>query len=325
MAINGAELPRLVEQLSRVGRVCSLEDIAMSCNIAAAVDVLLRQEVQELLACPFNEAVLVCYQCDGWATEVGARASEADGSCKVLRAGKSRVEFLLQHIYIRIRRTHGPDACSMIVGSPMQLNRGKTSWNGFSACCEFFDLIKPGDAHAIVMTLYVMDGLIHTANKRMFRVRHELAHHPDHAAEAEGEVDLIDQLCDWNLHMRCKSHAAQLAVFGALKPFSSEEDVSRDAHNCIRCLRSNSDDLMSHLDAMMVQCVRFTERSHDGSDVACFWKSRGVRDEMLGLFCKVDPVFSDGCLHVGLELATEQDSGRWLKRHVLVVWLLRVC
>ncbi len=216
----------------------------------------------------------------------------------------------MQHIYIRIRRSHGPDVCSMIVGAPLQLNKGKTAWNGFSALCEFFDLIKPGEAHTIIMTLYVIDGLNHKAGKRMLRVRHELADHPDHVAEVEGEVDSIAQLCDWNVHMRCKSHADQLAVFWALKPFSSE-GISRDAHNCIRCLRSNSDDLISHLEAMLVQSVRFTERSHDKSDVACFWKLMGVRGEMLDLFCKVDPVFCDGYLHVGLELATEQDSWRF--------------
>jgi hypothetical protein len=214
MALHGADLARQVAALSQVSLVCSLEDIAMSCDIAAAVDQFFRQEVQELLASPYNEAVLLCYQNDGWAAEVTARTSGADDQSLVIREGRRRVEFLMQHIYIRIRRSHGPDVCSMIVGAPLQLNKGKTAWNGFSALCEFFDLIKPGEAHTIIMTLYVMDGLNHKSSKRMLRVRHELADHPDHVAEVEGEVDLIAQLCDWNVHMRCKSHAAQLAVFG---------------------------------------------------------------------------------------------------------------
>ena len=194
----------------------------------------------------------------------------------------------------------------MLLGRARQMNTGKTSWNCCSACLEFFDLVKPGEDHCIVMTVYVMDGLMHAPCKRMLRVRHAMEEHVDPAAEHEGEQDLIAALCDWDMHLRCKSHAAQLSVAWALKPYA-EDGVSKDAHNAIRSLRSKSGDLMSHLEGMMVQCVSFVDRPAAKPEVACFWELMGVRREMLGLFCLVDPQFCDGRLLVGRALATNPD------------------
>lgn len=194
----------------------------------------------------------------------------------------------------------------MVVGVPRQLNHGKTSWHTFAGCCEFFDIVKPSEAGGVVISFYCMDGLMHSACKRMLRVRHEMEEHIDHEVE-QPERDDVSQLSDWHLYMRCKSHATQLSVLWALRPFC-EEGLSSDAHNCIRSLRSNAADLIAHLDSFLMAKMRYTDRGLDCSEVRCFWQAMSVRLAMLELFVMVDPIFVDGELLVGQRLALDPDT-----------------
>lgn len=191
----------------------------------------------------------------------------------------------------------------------------------FHSCHRLLDLLRHQGCEGIVIAVYVMDRLLHSACKRLFRVRHHFAYMPE-LSEDGGVVDVIAQCCDWNIHMSCRSHRIPSSIQWALRPWG-DAGVTKDAHHVVRSVRGNADDLHNHLDEFLVQVVSFTDKTSDVEALRCFWEFLDVPKTVLDVFIMVDPYFDGTRLHVNKNMASHPQGWRHVKMCVLLClrWL----
>ena len=321
--MNAQQLVDKVQSLVTVGRVLSKAEVAECWAIAAVANEALRSQVLESGRGHRAGAVLACYACDGWSAKLQERTTASAGEQKVKRDGKVRHEFLLQHMFVRTRKTSGHEELTFLSCPPLPLTHGKTAWNAYSAAISFHPSMRAVGWQGIVWQFYVFDGLQFQAMKRRLRAMHHLEYDGDmNLLAADVASDPIAQLTHFNICMRCKSHTTHLAVTWSLKPVLLE-GMSKDAHNVVRSLRSNAHDLHSHVEPFMRQCVQFVEKTDDPVAVESFWRLLGVHPGMLKLVCMVDPVWDGQSLFIADRMSVDPDG--WRKTKVVLLYLLRWC
>ena len=143
-------------------------ELAWCWHLAGAVERFQRAGAREDLAGNCVAALMV-YQCDGWATDVLKRVSDGVEKTLVLRDAKCRLEFLLEHVFLRLRRSHGSDVVTQIAAPARQVDRGKAAWHQFSATCDFVALLRNQITDIIAISMNVQDGLNFSSVSRLER------------------------------------------------------------------------------------------------------------------------------------------------------------
>ena len=304
-AMDAASLRQFVADVSAL-RTCDKPDLARCNLLVRAVERFQRSECRRCLGST-TAAVLMCHQCDGWSAPVWVDEYVAHGGEFHKVVTERRLEFLLQHLFFRVRRVHGPDLVHQVCLPARQLDRGKQAWHIFSGISESVSLLRPHVADCVVISMFVQDGLSYASVKRWMRARHEIAHQPGGECFTDDPEEFFEMLTDWNLYLRCKSHQCQLAFQWSLKPMLSHDAVTKDAHNAVRSLRQHGGDIHKQIQAFLVQHVKFVARSGAAGDVEQFWHFLGIPDKLLRAFCLVDPVFRNGSLEVSASIAGRED------------------
>ena len=319
--MSGPDLAEEVRHLCEVGLSCSREQLLRTSLIAEAAERLLWDDARKLLQRHRYGTVLSCMQCDGWAADVEVREwYMKSGLAAGKRASMTKcMEFLLMHVYLRIRPAYGnasSDVFTQLAHKPVQLNRGKTSWNSFEACRKFMPELRSFGCQGVVIHFYCTDGLQISALKKMHRVDHSSSQH----VGDEFDLDIVDaeamQLSDWNLYMRCRSHACHSAVDWALRDHSGD-GVAKDAHNAVRSVRANVADLRKNVDRFILQSVQYVHKDNDPEHVLAFWQAMKVSEVMLSLFVAVDPVFMGSQLQVSDRLRHDPQGMRKIRACML--------
>ena len=97
----------------------------------------------------------------------------------------------------------GKEVLKMLLGPPIGLRKGARAINVFNGAREFIGTLRAAGAKGVCITIYLQDGLLHTALSRLFVGRHEVYYQAGFA-EGDDEDELHDG--DWVISIKCSSH-----------------------------------------------------------------------------------------------------------------------
>ena len=309
--MDGPEAVRAcVRELVQVGRTLSEEEIVQCQQISKAAHRVLRRHCLDLIEEHPQAHTMVAYMCDGWAgpTRSAAKVSLAAGG-QLFRHDHSRVEYHLEHAFVRLRTWGGRDIMGLIASEARPMTAGRKAWNVFGARADFLPPLRKLGARGIVISWVVMDGALFSAARRQMRAAHQarydiglLGGRSDDEGggdvsdgDAVGEPDVEAKLAewsDWDLYMKCKAHGMQNSIAWGFKPWASADCLS-DAHLTVKGYMTNSKELRLRVDAFMMQYVEFVARSESQGDRETWWTFLGVPSSWLRIFAQADP-FWDG-------------------------------
>ena len=310
-----------VEQLTKVSATLSGCQLERCKVLAHGMAEYLRGQAAETIRAQSRceRPVLMVYQCDGWSCQVRKDAIAVEGSHLIRRKTHFRHEFLIERGIVRTRSAglqDEPDTVHMLFGAPRGLGLGTTSWNIYTACCDFMDLLCAHHS-GLSMTLYVQDGLLFEASLRLFKARHSLYHRlfPSEADPWHSDKDIV-------LGMRCKSHSIHNSVQWGLPGFCSAKHVLEDCFVLLKSLLSCSSALHDKIDAFLLSHVSFVANNDANKElVDAWWKLLDVNDSIRPQFVRLDPWFTNGRLEVNRE--AENDPDVLITLHRLMMYSFR--
>lgn len=316
-----------VDQLTKVSAALSACQLERCKVIAHGMAEYLRGQAAETIRAQSRcgKPVLMVYQCDGWSCRVRKDAIAVEGSHLLKRKTHFRHEFLIERGIIRTRSAglqDEPDTVHMIFGPPRGLRLGKTSWNIYTASCDFLDLLCAHHS-GLCITLYVQDGMLFDASLRLFKARHSLYHSlfPSEADTLHSDKDIV-------LGMRCKSHSIHNSVQWGLPAFCSAKQVLDDCFVVLKSLLSCSSALHDKIDAFLLGHVSFVTKDGQNNElVDAWWKLLDVNDSIRPQFVRLDPWFTNGRLEVNRAVENDPDVMSTLHRLMMysfrwLVWSL---
>ena len=146
-------------------------------------------------------------------------------------------ELILERAILRAAPSAGESGIRMFMAHPRLLSQGKTSWNAFTAACEFLPMGRCMGHEDVCITVYCLDGHLFTSCMKKFKARHQLYYEMLEAAGSDF-ADLL-KATDWAVGINCVMHACSNAVNWGLAPFNTG-DLNDDAHLIIAGLRNSS-------------------------------------------------------------------------------------
>lgn len=308
-----------VELLSNVNVVLNRRQLHRCYRIGHAIAAHCRQLASEAIAAHDGRPVLQVYISDGWSAKVrGDVKAHIGGDHVVRRIGHFRHEFLLERGLVKMRDANGAERFHMLFGAPRGLRLGKTSWNVLTAASEFSSMLRASGHHGLAVSVYIQDGMLHSASMRLFKARHALYY--DCMAAAGEESDPLDKHRDLVVGVRCKAHGLHNSLPWGLGRHHSAQIVD-DAFIVLASLLNCSSAIHERVDLFVLRSVKFVPRANDPDDVASFWRALDVNDSMLPLFVELDPFWNGSNLEVAHE--AEEDPEFMDKVSTLVMYGFR--
>ena len=144
-------------------------------QLSAALKAWQSQKWAVLLHRHRQEPVGIAVLCDAWGAMVRDKrtVNVQDEGLRITREGRHIHEYLLQRAVMRCRPRIGGQVMFQKFGVPRGLENGKKAANVFSASLDFLPLLKEQGHKHISVTLYVEDGLLHSALQKLQSGRHQ--------------------------------------------------------------------------------------------------------------------------------------------------------
>jgi hypothetical protein len=135
------ELTELVERLTSTGVALTKSELVQTRRIVRFTVEEKRARAIDLLRSNETGACLIAYGSDGWSGHIGSLTRESLGKhLSVTRKGRFHQEVLLEHAFVRVRRSDGSEELEVVLDRPRSLTKGKTALNVFAAATEFLEL-----------------------------------------------------------------------------------------------------------------------------------------------------------------------------------------
>ena len=238
----------------------------------------------------------------------------------MLQRGRYRREFLLERGIYRVLLADGSTGMVMFFGIPRGLVKGRSAWNIFTSCCEFFPLLRKQGHTGIICSVYALDGVLFESMLRKAEARHALFYDRKTGPRIEGDRELMRD-SDWVLGIRCKAHGCSNGVSWGLR--RQREIVDEDVcHIVVKSLVNSSEGLHLYIDTHIERNVDFRAEKTDAAVAEEFWRFLDIPDSFLSLFVEVDPQW-DGVHTVWINPSLSRDPKFFPKVSVVIAHCFR--
>ena len=179
---------------------------------------------------------------------------------------------------------------------------GRSAWNVFTSCCEFFPLLRRQGHTGIICSGYGLDGVLFESMLRKAESRHALFYDRTMGPKLDGDRELMRDM-DWVFALRCKAHGCSNGVGWGLKRETQFLNEPEDAHIVVKSLINSSEGLHMHLGLHIERNVDFRPEKTDAAEAGELWRFFDVPDTFIDLFVEVDPWWDGRTVWVNPELA----------------------
>ena len=281
MPTSSAEILEMLRAKGRAGgrrRSTAYKDESL--QLSAAVRAWNSEEWASLIRRHEDEPLAVAVMSDAWGTMVRDKqiVNMADEGLRVLRTGHFRHEYLLHRAVMRCRPRIGGQLMFQLIGMPRGLKLGKKAVNVFRAKEEFLPLLKQAGHRSISVTVYVEDGLLHTALEKLVGGYHE--RYCEQMAIESGPA-AAQQLkdTDWPLFLKCTAHPCSNCIKTSARRLMPTDDVKDDLHIVSSAFLKGSSALFDHLDSFLMAKLEFARCDASIEDRRRYWQHYGVMNE----------------------------------------------
>ena len=303
-AMDQSELSDKVLELSKVSTSLSDSQLDDCARMGSCIERFLMEGAESFMKQYSDEPVMICYLADGWSCDLTARHRVWFAGASASKKDMWKGEFIMERAVLRAAPSAGEPGIRMVMAPPRLLSQGKTSWNAFTAACEFLPMGRCMGHENVCITVYCLDGHLFTSCMQKLKPRHQL-YYEHLQAEGNPLADLLKAM-DWVVGIKCVAHACSNAVKWGLGPFKIG-DTNDDAHLLIAGLRNSSFDLQNQADQFLMRHVRFRDGDTPLHLAAQFWLTLAVKNDYMDLFIKVDPFWDGENLHVNGSMAGDPD------------------
>ena len=173
------DLRALVSKLGQATKFVTKAQVAEILKLNKCAAKVLEMRADNMIAEHGGGAIIQIYMNDGWAGRIISKIRDSDGNDNVIeRHNKTRVEFLFQHKFIRIKTICGKDLMTFVPVAPRPMTMGKTGWNVWTAAVDSCGLLREKGATGLCVGVYILDGALFSAVARHLRSYHALAYRP---------------------------------------------------------------------------------------------------------------------------------------------------
>ena len=208
---------------------------------------------------------------DAWGAMVRdtRTADMRDEGLRITRKGRFRHEYLLMRAVMRCRPRIGGQVMFQKIGVPRGLKLGKEAVNVYNVGLDSMPMLKECGHKNISVTLYVEDGLLHSALKKLQSGRHQRYCEQLFFEDGEMAQQVVDT--DWVLFLKCTSHPCSNSIKTATRRLRPTDDVVESLHVVTSSYIKGSAVLFDHLDLFLLQKVDFAKPTSSFEDRRAFW------------------------------------------------------
>ena len=154
-------------------------------------------------------------------------------------------------------------------GVPRGLKNGKKAVNVFSAALDFLPLLKEQGHKHISVTMYVEDGLLHSALQKLQSGRHQRICQNLMLEDGEIRQQLVDT--DWLLFLKFIAHPCSNSIKCGTRRLRSGDEIGDKLHVVTSSYLKGSSALFDHLDLFLLNTAEFAVREASREDLRVFW------------------------------------------------------
>ena len=299
--MDATALGNQLVELSSPFKVFSAEERRLVGKFCEVSKKFLQEQARKTVAGAENRAVLYHYGSDGTPLLVQKRFTQHAGGRTVRRSGGSGTEFLVERGFVKSTTSLGEEVLCYLGRDPRPLTEGKTSWEMFTACCEFFPLaVTLRSVPGITIYQYVFDRLMKSAMETKILQRQRLFLATPGLHTNDGQKHLQD-LCSWVVVLGCSLHDCHNSLLWGLRSvLGGAIDETKALHITIASVRNGYSLLQTHLQTFLMTSLAVDD--HDVTDttpVYRFWVSCGLESDLADRLATLNLRFVDGYLRVG--------------------------
>ena len=185
------DLRARVASLGQATKCVSKAEVAEIHKLNLCASKVLQLRADNMIAEHGDGTIIQIYMNDGWTGRIMSKIRDSDENANVIeRHNKTRVEFLLQHKFLRFKTADGKTMMTFVPDQPRPMTMGKTGWNVWTAAVESCGLLREKGATGICVGVYILDGALFSAVARHLRSYHALAYRPEMGMLGDGFNDL---------------------------------------------------------------------------------------------------------------------------------------
>ena len=267
--------------------VLSREETGEALKLAEGLKLHLEEQAAALIQRCGEQPLVVSYSSDGTPLLLqNVTTSRLPSGAVLRRAGKRRVEFLLQRGVLVSKDINGVAEAAHVLQDPIAMSDGKKAPHLFKAYTQFMPNPRTLGASGIVIFHYSFDRAMFEPLMRMVTGRHSLQYDPAFNDDIDDNAGLL-QLSDWIVGTACAMHDTHNALKWSVGEFSTAQ-LLKDFNVTTQSLRNGFGELADSLPDFLLKHVAFVPRTDSEDDCRVFWLLLGIDATWLDTFVQLD-------------------------------------